>query len=247
VRGLSILEIINLHRNIELKELVRESSLPRATVIRLLDTLIEAGFVLENRQLATFEPAPRVMNLANGYHFENWLETTSSPILLALLEQIGWPSDIMFLYGDRMRACASNRAFCAMQVNRSYVGVGGPLCYSAAGRAYLAWCEESELERLLHQSARVQEHKKIRLELEQTKLRGYSIRDPSIEPKIGAIGVPVMYKGTVACTLTCIYICESMSINTVVAKSVGPMRAAADQLEAAYLSSFETVKTQSFR
>lgn len=240
-RGLSLLEVISLHRSIRLKDLVRETQLPRATVIRLVETLVDAGYVSENHEFGTIELAPRVLNLANGFHFENWLETVSSPILLELIEKIGWPSDVMFLYGDRMRARASNRAQCAMQINRNFVGVGGPLWYSAAGRAYVAWCGEAELDRLLHQSAPLPEHKSIRRELALTRERGYSIRDPAIEARVGAIGVPVMFKETVACTLTCIFIHGSATNAAVAEKCLQPLREAAMKLESAYQRSFQQV------
>ncbi|MGJ7546192.1 helix-turn-helix domain-containing protein [Variovorax sp. LT1R16] len=241
-RGLSLLEVISLHRSIRLKDLVRETALPRATVVRLVETLVDCGYVTENHEFATLELAPRVLNLANGFHFENWLETVSAPILLELIEKIGWPSDVMFLYGDRMRARASNRMHCAMEINRNFVGVGGPLWYSAAGRAYVAWCSEMELDRLLHQSAPLPQHKGIRRELALTRERGYSIRDPGIEATVGAIAVPVMFKGTVACTLTCIFIHGAVTNMAVAEKCLEPLRKAAERLELAYQGSFQQVQ-----
>ena len=238
VRGLQLLGIVNVHRCIHLKDLVKIAGLPRSTVIRFLETLIEAGYVSENADSGTYEPAPRVLTLASGFHFENWLETVSTPILIELIGKIGWPSDLLFLYGDRMRAKASNRAHCAMEINRSFVGVGGPLCNSASGRAYLAWCPEPERERLLHQIAGIREHKKIRSELQATRDRGYAIRDPALDPKIGSISIPVRFKGAVVCTLTTNFVFGTSTDAAVAQACLTAMRIAASQLEAAYARDF---------
>jgi IclR family mhp operon transcriptional activator len=241
-RGLQILEFVNVYRCIHLKDLVRECGLPRATVIRLLETLVEEGFVKENIEHGTFEPAPRVLNLASGFHFENWLDTISRTVLLELLGKIAWPSDLLFLYGDRMQARASNRAYCTAQIiNRSYTDVGGPLSNSASGRAYLAWCPDPELNRLLQQIAGIHEHKDIRQELKMTKQRGYAVRNPALEPKMGAISVPVMFKRSVMCVLTCTYIYGTTSNDAIAAKCLEPLQDAAKLIERAFQDSFGTV------
>lgn len=233
-RALDLLATINATRGATVPELVRDSGIPRPTVLRLLGTLAEAGYVLRSPQGRRWEVTPRVARLASGFNFDTWLATTSTPILIDLLGKVGWPSDVMMLGGTEIHVRASNRPQCGVAIEANFLGMRSPLAQSASGRAYLAWCPEAERRRLLALCVpRVQERAVLR-ELAATRQRGYGTRDTSLKPLIGAIAVPVMLGTSVACALDLVFLPRVEPVERIAARCLGPLREAAAALSAAF-------------
>ncbi len=230
LRGLQVLEAVNSRRCATLPEVVRDTGLPRATVLRLLETLQEAGYVSRDDRLGSYEPMPRVGALSLGFNFDAWMVAVTTPILRRLLKQTGWPSDLMMLRGDEMFVRNSNRKYCALAVNRDFEGMRSPLAASAAGRTYLAWCTEAEREKLLRMVSGISDRQAIDRELQRTRERGYGVRDPALKPHYGAMAVPVMVHGTVLCCVDCVYLPQVTTQRDVAQRCLSPMREAAAAL-----------------
>lgn len=233
-RAFDLLATINASRGATVPELVRDSGIPRPTVLRLLATLAEAGYVLRSPQGRRWEVTPRVARLSSGFNFDTWLAATSRPILADLLCKVGWPSDVMMLGGSEIHVRASNRPQCGVAIEADFQGMRSPLVQSASGRAYLAWCPEAERRRLLELCVpRAQERAALR-ELEATRRRGYGLRDASLKPPVGAIAVPVMLGSSVACVLDLVFLPRVEPVERIAARCLAPLREAATALSAAF-------------
>jgi IclR family mhp operon transcriptional activator len=233
LRALDLLAEVNRQRSATLPSLLRSLGLPRATLIRLLGTLEAAGYVLRNPQSRRYEVTPRVTLLSAGFNFDAWLSVVATPILAELLGRIGWPSDVMMVSGAEIHVRASNRLQCGMSISTDIVGMRSPLARSASGRAHLAWSPERERERLLPLCTTRQGEAALLRELEETRRRGYGVRDPALAPQIGAIAVPVMQGDTVACCLDIVFLPRVEPPDRLAARCLPALRAAAAQLEAA--------------
>ena len=233
-RALDLLAAINGSRGATVPELVRDSGIPRPTVLRLLATLAEAGYVLRAPKARRWEVTPRVARLASGFNFDAWLAATSAPILLDLLGKVGWPSDVMMLGGTEIHVRASNRPQCGVAIESNYQGMRSPLAQSASGRAYLAWCPDAERRRLLALCVPLVQERAVQRELDATRRRGYGLRDASLKPPIGAIAVPVMLGASVACVLDLVFLPRVEPVERIAARCLGPLRTAAAALAASF-------------
>lgn len=233
-RALDLLAAINTSRGATVPELVRDSGIPRPTVLRLLATLAEAGYVLRTTPGRRWEVTPRVARLASGFNFDTWLAATSAPILLDLLGKVGWPSDVMMLGGAEIHVRASNRPQCGVAIEVNFQGMRSPLADSASGRAYLAWCPEAERRRLIALCVPRAQERAVLLELEATRIRGYGRRDAALKPPVGAIAVPVMVGASVACVLDLVFLPRVEPVERIAARCLGPLRDAAGALSAAF-------------
>ena len=234
LRALDVLAEVNRQRSATLPSLLRALGLPRATLIRLLGTLEAAGYLLRNPQGRRYEVTPRVAILSTGFNFDAWLSVVSAPVLTQLLATIGWPSDVMMVSGADIHVRASNRLQCGVSINTDTVGMRSPLAKSASGRAHLAWSSERERERLLPLCTTRQDVATLLRELEATRRRGYGVRDPALAPRVGAIAVPVMQGGTVACCLNIVFLPRVEPLERLSARCLPALRAAAAQMEAAF-------------
>lgn len=233
-RALDLLATINASRGATVPELVRDSGIPRPTVLRLLATLAEAGYVLRSPQGRRWEVTPRVARLASGFNFDTWLAATSAPILVDLLGKVGWPSDVMMLGGTEIHVRASNRPQCGVAIEADFHGMRSPLAQSASGRAYLAWCPEVERRRLLALCVPRAQERAVLRELEATRRRGYGLRDASLKPPVGAIAVPVMLGASVACVLDLVFLPRVEPVERIAARCLAPLREAALALSGAF-------------
>ncbi|HRO57792.1 MAG TPA: helix-turn-helix domain-containing protein [Burkholderiaceae bacterium] len=235
-RGLAVLEVVNQLRCGRLSEIVKRVDLPRPTVIRLLETLEAGGYIARNAANGVYEPSPRAMCLSEGFNSHGWLVTITTPTLRRLVHEIGWPSDVMILRGTRIIVVNSSRHMTALNVDRRFVGAEGSLAHSSGGRAYLAYCGETERKRLLQLILNVAERNSVIAEIERTRERGYAIRDPKARPEMNAIAIPVMVGPDVVCTLNCVYVSNASSAEIVAEHCLPALRSAAQEISETYVS-----------
>lgn len=235
LRGLEVLEAVNSLRCAEVRQLVARTGLPRATVLRLLETLEEGRYVLRDAATGSYAVAPRSAALSAGFDSDAWLVAVTTPILRRLLPVIVWPSDVIVLRGDVTVVRNSNRPESALAINSGFVGMTSPVARGAGGRAWLAWCGDAERERLLDVVANAAERAALRLEIRRTRERGYSIRDHTLPPQVGAIAIPVLTAdGSLRCCLSSVFLPTVTSPGEVARRCLPAMQAAAREIAAAF-------------
>lgn len=244
VRGLELIQALNRHERgrASLAQLAAATGLHRTTVRRLLETLIEEGFVRRSASDDRYVLTLKVRSLAEGFRDEARISAVAGPVLVHLLHQVRWPSDLCTPDGGTMLIRESTHRFSSLSFNPAMVGERLPMLLTAAGRAYFCYCEDAEREALLvllrrdsAQAALANDDKFIANLLEQTRARGYSSNegDWSAERKIGAIGVPVFEGGKVIASINVIYLSRAVTHAEAAARYLPALVDAARQLEAA--------------
>lgn len=79
-RGLRVIQSFGIDRRpMTLSDLSKSADLPRATVRRILMTLVKSGFVVSDERL--FSLTPRVLLLASAYLTSNQISTVMQPLM----------------------------------------------------------------------------------------------------------------------------------------------------------------------
>lgn len=230
LRGLEVLAAVNRGQARSAAELAEETRLPRATAIRLLETLEVAGYVSRVEGNGRYGASPRVTALAAGFDYNAWLTAIAQPRLRRLMRQIRWPSDLMVRSAENMIVLTSNRDRSGLNINTRYDGMTSSIYKSASGAAYLAWCEEAERERILACLASPEERTAVEQEIALTRARGYGVRDASLPPGVGAIAIPVLVDGRAMACLNVVFLPKMSTPEAIAAECLTPLRAAAQQL-----------------
>lgn len=243
-RGLGVLRTVEALPGATLHELFRQTGLPKPTLLRLLRTLEEEGFIARRLADGAYMPAHRpVPEPASGHKWLPLGEAARSS-LSALGQAIAWPTDLGVRDGLAMLVLESNRRLSSIAVNRQALGARPHMLWSAMGRAYLAWCPPAEREEILAglRASRAAEDRAARNAgaveklLTETRSRGYATRDPrygivdvGTRRRVSAIAVPVLGdRGVLAC-LNCVWLVDVQTEKEVVSRSLAPLqRAAAD-------------------
>ncbi len=225
-RGLDVLRVIRNGAGLSLGDLYRETAAPKASLLRIVRTLEEAGWIQRRLADGAYLPLPQPARpLANSRQRARLIEI-AAPDLRELHQRMPWPSDIAVRDGLGMLVLESNRSLSGIVVNRGVIGYRPGMVWSAMGRAYLAFCPEPEREALLkalRSSGDVLDQASRRSEwlqriIAQTQRQGYALRDPrnigpdaeALKP-FSAIAVPVRGEGGVQACLSCIWISDLAS------------------------------------
>jgi IclR family mhp operon transcriptional activator len=165
---------------LSLNALHHQLGLPKATLLRLLQTLASRQLVW--RRLADGVGMPGALG-AGDVDPVSQLAEIASPLLVELSGQVVWPSVMAIPRFDHMEIIETNG-----QVARFDFAALGPVgaklsyLHTATGRAYLAACENSEcdaiISRIAPTGATLEERLALDAIIAQTRERGWSTRLP---------------------------------------------------------------------
>jgi IclR family mhp operon transcriptional activator len=145
-RGLAVLLALNRHGSATALTLARESGVPRATVYRLLQTLLDEGYVGRGTADDRFHLRLKVRGLSEGFEDEQWISEIAVPALEDLTRRIAWPCDVSTLDGLKMVIHNTTHRLAPLSIDRNVVGRELPILASSPGRAYIAFAPKEETE-----------------------------------------------------------------------------------------------------
>lgn len=144
-RGLTVLRLVSEEGPITATDLARAAKLPQPTVVRILETLIEAGYVYRRTDGATFGVTARTKTLSSGFDATSRLVQLAEPLIEELRAEIGWPSNLSILENDAMVIAYTNRNAKGLSIP-GRLGARIPLLATATGIVQLAGLAPDELE-----------------------------------------------------------------------------------------------------
>jgi IclR family mhp operon transcriptional activator len=166
-----------------------------------------------------------------------------APLVRKLTEEIKWPIAVGMLDVDALVVRYSTIPYSPLSLLHSSINMRLSLVSRALGRAYLAFCSPEEQEMLLevvrqshHPEDRpAQDREAVQAMLDQTRQRGYALRDSSVRPVSGTLAVPVMAKEFVVASIGLTWFSSALTPEKVVERYLGQMlevsRRISEQLE----------------
>lgn len=219
-RGLDVLSGFSSEKpKMTLSEITRHTGLPKSTVVRILYTLVELGYMGFQESDGTYFPGPKSMTLGLSVISSMDLVTLATPYAESLAQStgrivnIGVRDDLSVIY------CARMGAHQLLQLNIQ-VGSRLDLHNTAIGRALVSFAEPDEREALLQrlEANPVSRNSaaEIRTELERTLARGYAMTDRTLSPSVRAIAAPIWQRGNkLAAAVNIAYLAESITMEEI--------------------------------
>ncbi|MAS05445.1 MAG: transcriptional regulator [Ahrensia sp.] len=184
-RGLEVLRMVQVSGAVSLNDLHRMSGIPKASLLRILKTLIEQGVVWQRIVDDAYIASYSLSELASRMDREIQLVEVASPILEALSDELKWPSVLAVPRLTHLEVIETNAP-------RSYfhhiplgpVGFQINMLRSATGRAYIAYCEDAMREAILDALRRsgrkgdrlASNEDAVRQIIRETRERGFGLR-----------------------------------------------------------------------
>lgn len=200
-KSLKILKfIIDSEEEVNLSDLQKELGYNVSTIHHLLKTLMEEGFISQNKTTKKYDIGPEIFFAWLGGRRPEKYFARVTPILEECVEETGETTNL-FIRDDDEAVCITGCE--SKKTLRAFLKIGRriPLHCTAAGKAFLINHKPEELQKYL-KNAPVDLNNLIE-ELEISKERGYTLEIDEFEDMITAIGVPVLdNKGKVICTIS---------------------------------------------
>lgn len=240
-RGLQVLRALNAMEDghATSQQLADLTGLHRTTVRRLLETLMEEGFVRRSTSDDSFRLTLAVRSLSEGFTDTERIATVAPPIMGQLLQRVAWPSDLTTPDGDAMIIRETTHRFSRLSFHRAMVGRRLPILLTAAGRAYFAMCPDEEREDILEllrsgaggdeQQAFARNDALVRKLIRRVRDDGFGSNhgDWTAQAKIGAVAVAISADERVIASLNVIFLSRAVRLEDAVRRYVPELQKAA--------------------
>jgi IclR family transcriptional regulator, mhp operon transcriptional activator len=240
-RAMQVLEALD--QPLDLHALHQRTGLDRATLLRMLRTLMQDGYVLRSLSSGHYAPTPRLARLGAGAGADSYFTDRAGETLDRLCRDLLWPSDIGVPRDGAIMIVETSRSLSPFITNPRVLGRPISMLHAAMGQAYLAFSAPDErdasVERLIERNLEgfPVERRQIDRVIEETRARGYGVRLPgyaafpdSVGDKLRAIAVPVMVVGYAEAALSLVWIATFATVEEMAERNLDRLRQAADEL-----------------
>ncbi|WP_281287037.1 helix-turn-helix domain-containing protein [Aquicoccus porphyridii] len=148
-RGLQVLQAVNQRNGLKAAEIAVDTSIPRPTVYRLLETLEGLGFVSRDHSSEKWRPTLQAKSLSSGFRDKDWVTQSAVPEMVRLGREILWPLDLVTFNDHQMEIRESTHNISPYSIDHGMVGLKLPVLDTSGGRTYLAFSPDKERERTL--------------------------------------------------------------------------------------------------
>lgn len=202
MRGLDVLRSLNERGPSTVGELHQATAIAKPTIVRMLETLVHAGYVDVSAVDRRYQVTARALQLSNGYELQHQLLKLARPILNQYRTQVGWPIELSVFDLDAMVILDTSREPDTFSVNRK-TGSRLPVLSSALGRAYLSALSDEQLSHTL--AALIAQEKDQTLEpirtedvnalIRSCRTLGYGYADRTLASNACAIAAAIRMNG----------------------------------------------------
>ncbi len=208
LKTIRVLRVLGESQVASVDHLNIKTGIPKATILRIIETLMQCGLVRQIWRRAGYCLTSEVLNLSSGYFGLPAVIETGAPFAEALTRELLWPAAIACLDGEAMVVRYSTMPRSPHAHVKSTMNKRLSLIDRAHGRAYLAFCGPDEREALLdaigarnNGSSAISDRGKVVWALNAARRLGYAKRAADLDPKTSTIAVPIIVDKIVRGTL----------------------------------------------
>jgi len=202
-KSLKILKyIIDADDKVNLSDLEKALGYNVSTIHHLLKTLMEEGFVSQNKETRKYDIGPEIFFAWIGGRRPEKYFSRVTPILEECVDITGETTNL-FIRDDNEAVCVTGCE--SKKTLRAFLKIGRriPLHCTAAGKAFLINHKPEELNKYINGTTI--DLKFLSEELRISRERGYTLEVNDYEEMITAVGVPVLDNdGRIICSISTI-------------------------------------------
>lgn len=248
-RGLQVLQALQSNPISSLHDIHLATGISKPSLLRILHTLEQFGMVSRrladgHYRISTFVRAARKRD-----RYDRVAEA-AAPVLDRLCQKVSWPSDLFVPAGDHMERRETSRAQSPFIHPPNYMNrIGQPVNWlmTGVGRAYLAYCPDSERDEILQRLRQsdqpedrlARDPRQVEKILAETRAKGYGTRAPAFvggeygNPKddgLAGIAVPLLDRTRVHGSINILWIRTALTIDECAARHLADLRAAESEI-----------------
>ena len=198
LRTLLILEAVaKADRPLSPTEINRDIGLPKQSIHRLCQTLVEEGFLIREVSGKKLEAAPRTLRLARGLTTSRHLNIARHQVLMTVSAATRETVNFVVPELDGMTYLDRVETDCIFRIELP-IGSRVPFHCTASGKCYLASLEPKQFKAVaasIHYEPRtpntITDSQRLAAEVQEIQQRGYAIDDEELFRDMIALAVPV--------------------------------------------------------
>ncbi len=193
-----ILKILSTPLPLRLTDIASGSGVNKATALRLLEEMMEEGFVHRDQLTKRYFLGEEAITLGLATQGRDHIRDRARPALLRLADMCG--DTVLLSTRSGCEAVCIDREFGSFPIRANYLDLGmrRPLGVGAGSMALLAWLPDEEIDTVLQLNQAVNTQKYplmtiplIKQEVARSRERGYSMLLEVVVAQMGGVGVPV--------------------------------------------------------
>lgn len=239
-RALAILQAMNRRPVSTVDYLHKATRLPKPTLVRLLHTMVKAGYLSNDVRQAGYQLTSLVTSLSCGFHGDPLVVQAGQAWAINLTRQLKWPVGIAVFDEDAVAIRYSTVSDSPMSPFHATINMRLSLFSRALGRAYLAYCGGEQLEAIVARCAQSDDPENqlardpaaLRDLVLRIRAAGYAIRDRTVEPRnSNTIAMPILVGDEVAASIGVTYFTSGMRSRASLQQCIDALRATKQGIE----------------
>lgn len=242
-RTLDILRSLNEANGSTVSVLHAITKISRPALYRTLNEFQASGYVTRDDR-GRFHLTHLVRALSNGFREEDRIAEVASPVLQHLQRRVLWPTDLAIYADHAMVLRETTRRQSPLVIDAARVGLRLPILASAAGLAYISFCEDDDREKIMEALRRsdrpgdelVWDERRVRQMIRQTRTAGYASRYMGAIPGLsstatGSIALPVHDGARVCACVGITFFSKVLTIDEAARRYIRDLRDARTSIE----------------
>lgn len=239
-RALHLLHELNRQRVSSVRHLHQATGLPKPTIVRLLDTLITLGYVVNDRRQGGYQVTSLVRSLSAGFHGDPLVVEAARPWAIAFTRKYHWPVAVAVLDRDAVAIRFSTIPDSPVSPFHATINMRLQLMSRALGRAYIAFCPPGERNLLLRmletsddpENATARDRTAALTLFAMIRRAGFAERSANVAPKSSStLAVPVMLGRKVLATVGVTFFTSAIPKAEAIARYVPPLKEMARNIQ----------------
>lgn len=253
-RGLLVFKALQGTPASTLHDLHAATGLPKPSLLRILATLERAGMAYRRLDDGRYRASAKLTGIIRKARQFDYIAEAAAPVLDRMCQKIAWPSDLAVPAGDHLEIVETSRTLSPFVFNSARVGNRINWLMTALGRAYLAFCPDSERARIVKrlqksrnpQDRLARDAKRLDAILRDTRARGYGLRDPyftggfydgMFDDHLAGMAVPLLDGTRVHGCINILWARRALTVEQMAAQYLPDLQQAAREIIAAVHSS----------
>ena len=209
-RVFALLAELNCRRISSVQQLHEATSLPKSTIVRLLNTLCTLGYATNDPRQGGYLVASQVRSLSAGFCGDPMVVEAARPWSIEFTRRYHLPVTVAVFDQNNMAVRFSTSKDTPMSPHHTSHNMRLPILTRAVGRAYLAYCPARERNRII-KTLRSSPHPEDQIANEPDEVdkmingvlrRGFAERAVSAEPRSSnSFSVPIIQQQNVMATI----------------------------------------------
>ena len=239
-RGLAVLRQLQYEKSMSLPDLMASTGVARATLLRILKTLAQAGLVDRNPMNGRYFAITAASAQPLLPQRCKQLSAIVTPMRRLLERKVPWPTNLAVLDRFEMVIVDGNSSS-SLTPNYHALGLRPPLLFTAVGKTLLAWSGAEQARTLIDAAL---QHRRVGSDFDRAALlkelprirqQGYTVYDsrrasPHTPAGYGALAVPVFSQSSCVASLAMVWIPSVMTLDTVLERYLQPLQQAAQNM-----------------